>query len=56
MGKNLGVFHQGTPKTAFLMRNLPMDTGNLGIYPNKQDHLIQFPKKSRAGLLILTGQ
>ena len=29
MGKNMGVFHLGTPKTAFLMRNLPMDTRNL---------------------------
>ena len=56
MGKNLGVFHQGTPKTAFLMRNLTMDTGSLGIYPNKEDHSIQFSKKSRAGLLILPGQ
>ena len=53
MGKNLGLFHQGTPKTAFLIRNLRMDTGDLGIYLNKQD---QFPKKSRAGLPILPGQ
>ena len=53
MGKNLGLFNQGTPKTAFLIRNLRMDTGDLGIYLNKQD---QFPKKSRAGLPILPGQ
>ena len=56
MGKNLGVFHLGTPKTAFLMRNLPMDTHNLGIYPNKQTHSFRFPKKSRGGLPLLPGQ
>ena len=45
MGKNLGFFHWGTPKTASLMRNLPMNTHNLGIYPNKRGHSFQFAKK-----------
>ena len=35
----------GTPKTAFFMRNLPIDTRNLGLFPNKQDH----SKKSKEG-------
>ena len=38
MGKNLGFFHLGTTKTAFFIRNLPIDARNLGIFPNKQDH------------------
>ena len=55
MGENLRLFHLGTPKTAFLMRNLPIDTRNLGIFPNKQGHSFQFPKKSRGGLPLLPG-
>ena len=39
------VFHLGIPKTAFLMRNLPTDPRKLGIFPNKQGHSCQFPKK-----------
>ena len=31
MAQKLGVFHLGNPKTAFVVRNLPMDTLNLGI-------------------------
>ena len=45
MGKILGVFHLGTPKTVFLMRHLPMDTRNLAIYANRQGHLFQFQKE-----------
>ena len=35
-GKNLGFFHLGSPKTAFLMRNLTIDPCHLGIFPNKR--------------------
>ena len=45
MGKILGAFQLGTPKTAFLMRHLPMDTRNLAIYANRQGHLFQFQKE-----------
>ena len=45
-------FHLATPKTAFLMRNLPIDPRNLGIFPNKQDHSLQFPKRNGGGLLL----
>ena len=51
--KNLGIFHLGTPKTAFLMRNSPTDTLILGIYPNNQGHSFQFQKNSRGGLPFL---
>ena len=55
-GKKIWVFFIGSPKTAFLMKNLPMDTRNLGIYPNKQGHSFQFPKRSRGVLPFLPGQ
>ena len=38
-------FHLGTPKTAFLMRHLPVDTRNLVIYANRQRHLLRFQKE-----------
>ena len=38
-------FHLGTPKTAFLMRHLPVDTRNLVIYANRQGHLLRFQKE-----------
>ena len=54
--KKFGVFfHLDTPKTAFLMRNLPIDPRNLGISRNKQDYSFQFAKKSRGGLPLLPG-
>ena len=46
-GKIWWFFHIGNPKTAFLMKNLPIDPCNLGIFPNKQGHSFQFPKNSR---------
>ena len=49
----MGVFHLGTPKTAFLMRNSHMDTLILGIYPNNQGHSFQFKKNIRGGLPFL---
>ena len=49
-GEKVGsFFHLGTPKTAFLMRNLPIDPRNIGIVPYKQGPSFQFPKKSRGG-------
>ena len=48
-------FRIGSPKTAFLMRNIPIDPLNLGIFLNKQSHSFQFPKKSRVGLPLLPG-
>ena len=53
MGKNLGFFHLGTPKTAFLMRNLHIDPCNLGIFPSKQGHSFQRPKKRRGSFPLL---
>ena len=47
------VFSSGTPETAFLVRNIPIDPCNLGIFHNKQGHSFQFPKKSRRGLSLL---
>ena len=32
-GKNLWFFHLGTPKTAFLMKNLHIDPHNLDVFP-----------------------
>ena len=32
-GKNLWFFHLGTPKTAFLMKNLHIDPNNLDVFP-----------------------
>ena len=55
METNLGLFHLGTPKTAFLMRNLPAVPCNLGIFPSKQGHSFQFVKNSRGGLPLLPG-
>ena len=52
-GKKLGFFHLGTPKPAFLMRNLPIDLRSLDIFNNKQGHSFQFPKKSIGGLPLL---
>ena len=46
-GKNLGFFHVEHSKTAFLMRNLSIDTRNLSIFSDKQGHSFQFPEKSR---------
>ena len=46
-GKIWWFFHISNPKTAFLMKNLPIDPCNLGIFPNKQCHSFQFPKNSR---------
>ena len=48
MGKKLGVFHLGTPKSTFLMRKISMDTRNLGIYPNKQGRSFQSSKKEQS--------
>ena len=47
MGKNLGFFHLGTPKTAFLVRDIPIDPCNLGIFHDRQGHSFQFPKKEQ---------
>ena len=55
-GKIWFFFHLGTPKTAFLVRNLPLiDPCNLDLFRNKQGHSFQFPKKSRGGLPLLHG-
>ena len=54
MGK-IGFFHLGTPETAFLVRNLPIDPCNLGIFHNKPGYPFQFPKKNRGGLPLLPG-
>ena len=48
-GKIWIFFHLGTPKTAFLMKNLLIDPRNMDIFPYKQGHSFQFPKKSRGG-------
>ena len=53
IGKNLDFFHLGTPKTALLIRNLPIDFRNLGIFSNKQGRSFQFPIESRGDLLVL---
>ena len=53
MGENLGFFHLGTPETAILVRNIPIDPCNLRIFHNKKGHSFQFPKKSRGGLSLL---
>ena len=45
MGKNLGVFHLGTPKTAFLMRNLPMDTVIWAFTPTNRVTHFNFQKR-----------
>ena len=45
MWKNLGFFHLATPKTAFLVRNLPIDTRNLGIFPTNR--VIYFSSQKR---------
>ena len=55
MGKKLDFFYLGTPKTALLIRNLPIDFRNLGIFSNKQVHSFQLPKESRGDLLVLLG-
>ena len=55
MMKNLGFFRLVTPKTAFLVRNLPIYPNNLGILRKKQGHSFQFQKKSREGLPLLSG-
>ena len=52
-GKIWVFFHLGTPETAFLVRNIPIDSCNLGIFDNKQGHSFKFPKKSRGGLSVL---
>ena len=46
-GNIWAIFHLATPKTAFLVRNLPIDPRNLGILHNKQGHSIQFQKKEQ---------
>ena len=56
MGKNWVFFHLDTPKTVFLMRNLPINTRNLAIFCNKQGHSFQFPKKSRGDFPLLRSQ
>ena len=55
MGKNLGVFHLGTPKTAFLMRNLPMDTVIWAFTPTNRVTHFNF-QKSTGDLPFLPGQ
>ena len=45
-----GFFHLASPKTALLMRNLPLDPCKLGILPNTWGHYFQFPIKSRGDL------
>ena len=54
--KRRGVFHLGTPRTAFLLTNLPIDARNLGIFPNKRVTHFNFQKESRGGLPLLPGQ
>ena len=50
-GEKLGVFfHLASPKTALLMRNLPLDPCKLGILPNTWGHYFQFTIKSRGDL------
>ena len=44
MGKNLGFLDLGTPKTAFLMRNLPIDSRNLGIFAQQAGSILSVSK------------
>ena len=48
--KIVGLFHLGTPKTAFLMKNLTIDPCIQGIFPNKWGYSFQFPKMGRGSL------
>ena len=54
-GEKYRFFHLDTVKTSFLMRNLPIDSRNLGIFPNRKDYSLQFPKKSWRGFPLLPG-
>ena len=51
--EKFGLFHLGTPATAFLVRNLPIDPCNLRIFHNEQGRSVQFPKNSRGGVTLL---
>ena len=52
-GEKFGAFfHPGTPKTAFLMINFSIVTRNLGIFPSKQGHSFQFPRKASPSFLV----
>ena len=46
MAKNLGFFHLGTLKTAFLMINLPIDPRNVGIFPTNTVAPFNFQKRA----------
>ena len=49
-GEKLVFLQLATPKAAFLMKTVPIDPHNLGIFPNKQSHSLQFTKRNRGGL------
>ena len=53
-GKLLELFHL-SKKTTFLMKNITIDYHNLGIFPKKQGHSLQFPEKSRGDRPLLPG-
>ena len=47
-GEKFGAFYRlGTPRTAFLLTNLPINACILGIFPNKKGPSFQFPKKEQ---------
>ena len=50
-GENLGFLILNTPKTAFLMRNLPRDSRNLGIFLNKQVAPFNFQNRAKKASL-----
>ena len=52
MEENMFFFYLGTPNTAVLMRNLPIDLCYVGSFTNKHDQSLIFKKEQRRPPLL----